>query len=210
MTELQRAVAEVVRAELHKIFRHGPEPEGEPGPFAKLNTKLDWIIKDMGNKATKADLDAGIAQIKQDVVDAAQRATTALGALLDKVNAGEDFTAEVTDLQNAHNQLIQIAGDAAGTTSQPGATPANGEASSPAAASADANAAAGGGLNPGGAQANQGNTTPGGAPGTAAPSAPASTAPTDNADVQAQTAANLSPGGAQGGQSPSGMNQNPG
>lgn len=58
---------------------------------------------------TKADLDAAIATIKQDVADAAKRAQDATAALQAKLDAGEDFSQEIADLNAAHTAIQGIA-----------------------------------------------------------------------------------------------------
>lgn len=95
--------------------------------------QLNRIEERLNIMPTKDDLDAAVAQVKQDAVDAAQRAGTALGALIDKINAGEDFTQEVNDLKATHNELVQIAASAAGTNASNTPSPAPAPAVAPAA-----------------------------------------------------------------------------
>lgn len=108
-----------------RIFGRTPEPEREAGILAIINQKLDWIIIHMA-KDRKA-LDDAVAQIKQDAADASQRWTTAFGAFTDKLKANgvdmADYSAEVDELTSVHNEVIKIAGDAAGTTSDNKPTP---------------------------------------------------------------------------------------
>lgn len=96
-----------------ELFRHHFGRPNGAGQHRNINQKLDWIIDNM---ATKAQLDAALQQLKQDVADAAARAKEALANLQAKIDAGENFDAELAAVNAVHDQLSEIASAPAPTT----------------------------------------------------------------------------------------------
>jgi ABC-type transporter Mla subunit MlaD len=88
-----------------------------------IHLKLDIIIKTMAND--RQALDDALAQQRQDIADAAQRVTDALAAMQTKIDAGQDFSAELATVNELHGALQAIAAAPVTTGTPTGAGASN-------------------------------------------------------------------------------------